>query len=83
MDTLHWFLAQTNSTFRALISVQECLTFRADLAYFFHVVLGAIVDGMRDPTLADGLVLAGGCRTEHSDVLHCAAQLSGCDTYTT
>lgn len=59
------------------------LTFRTDLADFLHIVLGAIVDGMRDSTLADGLVLAGGRRAEHSDVLHCLAQLSGCNTNTT
>lgn len=35
------------------------LTFRTELADLLHVVLGAIVDGVCDSTLADGLVLAG------------------------
>lgn len=35
------------------------LTLRTDLADFLHIVLGAIVDGMRDSALADGLMLAG------------------------
>lgn len=55
------------------------LTFRTDLADLLHVVLGAIVDGMRDSTLADGLVLAGRCRAEHRHVRHRLAQLSGGD----
>lgn len=59
------------------------LTFRTDLADFLHIVLGAIVDGMCDSTLADCLVLAGGGRAEHSHILHCVAQLCGCNTHTT
>lgn len=59
------------------------LTFRTELADFLHVVLGAVVDGMCDSTLADGLVLAGWRRAEHSYVLHRLAQLSGGDANTT
>lgn len=55
------------------------LTFGADLADLLHVVLGAIVDGMRDSTLADSLVLAGRRRAEHRHVRHRLAQLSGGD----
>lgn len=55
------------------------LTFRTELADFLHVVLGAVVDGVRDSALADGLVLAGGGRAEHGHVLHRLAQLSGGD----
>lgn len=59
------------------------LTFGADLADFLHVVLGAIVDGVRDSALADGLVLAGRRRAKHGHVLHRLAQLSGGDAHTT
>lgn len=64
-------------------TVVERPTFRADLADFLHVVLGAVVDGMRDSALADGLVLAGRRGAEHSHVLHRLAELGGCDTNTT
>lgn len=55
------------------------LTFRTELADLLHVVLGAIVDGVCDSALADGLVLAGRRRAEHGHVLHRLAQLSGGD----
>lgn len=59
----------------------QFLTFRTDLADFLHVVLGAIVDGMRDSALADGLMFAGRCSAEHGHVLHRLAQLSGCNAH--
>lgn len=59
------------------------LTFGADLADLLHVVLGAVVDGVRDSALADGLVLAGRRRAEHGHVLHRLAQLSGGDAHPT
>lgn len=93
MDSLQWFIyfrsfpiaADTNSKFRALIPPQmdKFLTFRTDLADFLHIVLGAIVDGMRDSALADSLVLAGRCRAEHGHVLHRLAQLSGGNAHAT
>lgn len=55
------------------------LTFGADLADLLHVVLGAIVDGVRDSALGDGFVLAGRRRAKHGHVLHRLAQLSGGD----
>lgn len=58
-------------------------TFGTDLAHFLHIVLGAIVDGMRDSALADGLVLAGRRRAEHGHILHRLAQLSGGDAHAT
>lgn len=41
-----------------LADAELSLTFWTDLANFLHIVLGAIVDGMRDPTLTDGLMFA-------------------------
>lgn len=35
------------------------LTLGADFAYFFHVVFGAVVDGVGNPALGDGLVFGG------------------------
>lgn len=55
------------------------LTLGADLADFLHVVFGAVVDGVRDASLGDGLVLGGGRRAEHGDVLHGLAQLGDGD----
>lgn len=63
--------------------MDKFLTFRTDLADFLHIVLGAIVDGMRDSALADSLVLAGRCRAEHGHVLHRLAQLSGGNAHAT
>lgn len=58
-------------------------TFRTDLADFLHIVLGAIVDWMRDSALSDGLVLAGRRRAEHGHILHRLAQLSGSNAHAT
>lgn len=63
--------------------METFLTFGTDLAHFLHVVLGAIVDGMRDSALTDGLVLAGRRRAEHGHVIHRLAQLSGGDAHAT
>lgn len=41
-----------------LADAELSFTFWTDLANFLHIVLGAIVDGMRDPTLTDGLMFA-------------------------
>lgn len=65
------------------VFVALSLTFGADLADFLHVVLGAVVDGVRDSALTDGLVLAGRRRAKHSHVLHRLAQLSGGDANAT
>lgn len=59
------------------------LTFGTDLTDFLHIVLGAIIDGMRDSALTDRLVLAGRCRAEHGHILHRLAQLSGSDAHAT
>lgn len=67
---------------RALLLV-ALLTFGADLADLLHVVLGAVVDGVRDSALGDGFVLAGRRRAKHGDVLHRLAQLSGGDANAT
>lgn len=61
--------------------MSKFLTFRTDLADFLDIVLGAIVDGMRDSALADGLMLASWCCTKHSHVLHRLAQLGGCNAH--
>lgn len=61
----------------------KLLTFWTDLADFLHIVLGAIVNRMCDSALADGFMLAGWCSAKHSHVLHCLAQLSGCNAHTT
>lgn len=57
---LHYFQSLHTQT-PNLEHLFQCkfLTFRTDLADFLHIVLGAIVDGMRDSALADSLVLAG------------------------
>lgn len=56
------------------------LTFRAYLAYFFYIISCPVVDGVRDSTLADDLVLAGWRGAIHCDIIHRFAQLSGSDT---
>lgn len=58
-------------------------TFWTDLADFLHIVLGAIVDWMRDSALSDGLVFAGRRRAEHGHILHRLAQLSGSNAHAT
>lgn len=60
----------------ALVFGLFSLTFGADLADLLHVVLGAIVDGVRDSALGDSFVLAGRRRAKHGYVLHRLAQLS-------
>lgn len=39
--------------------MDKFLTFGTDFADLLHIVLGAIIDGMRDSALTDRLVLAG------------------------
>lgn len=81
MDSLQWFIYFRSFPIPA--QMDKFLTFRTDLADFLHIVLGAIVDGMRDSALADSLVLAGRCRAEHGHVLHRLAQLSGGNAHAT
>lgn len=61
--------------------MDKFLTFGTDFTDLLHIVLGAIIDGMRDSALTDRLVLAGGCRAEHGHILHRLAQLSGGDAH--
>lgn len=39
--------------------MDKFLTFGTDFTDLLHIVLGAIIDGMRDSALTDRLVLAG------------------------
>lgn len=54
---LHTHKVHIWSTFS--VQMDSFLTFWTDLADFLHIVLGAVVDGVRDSALADGLMLAG------------------------
>lgn len=66
-----------------LADAELSFTFWTDLANFLHIVLGAIVDGMRDPTLTDGLMFACWRGAEHGHIFHSLAQLSGCNANAT
>lgn len=59
------------------------LTLWADFANFFHVVFGAVVDGVSYSALCDGLMFGGRCGAENGHILHSLTQLGSSDTDTT
>lgn len=65
------------------LTVSRFLTLWADFADFFHVVFGAVVDGVSHSALGNGLVLGGRRRAENSHIWHSATQLGGGDANTT
>lgn len=59
------------------------LTFWANFADLYHVVPGAIVDGVSHPALGDGLVLGRRGCAENGDIGHGLTELGSRDTNAT
>lgn len=83
LNSILWWEQNPNLDHSIFADALLFFTFWTDLANFLHIVLGAIVDGMCDSTLTDGLMFACWCGAEHGHIFHSLAELSGCNTNTT
>lgn len=56
-------------------------TFRVDLADLLYIVPCAVVDGLRDSSLANDLMLTGWSGSKDGDILHSLTELSSSDPH--
>lgn len=59
------------------------LTFGADFSDLLHIITCPVVNGVRDSTLADDLVLAGRGGAKQCDIIYRFTQLSGSNAHPT